>query len=54
MSNALHWASSINAADTVSTAYGHGRIAVIDPRDVAAVAATVLTTDGHAGRTRTC
>jgi len=30
---------------------GDGQITLIDPHDVAAVAATVLTTDGHQGRT---
>jgi uncharacterized protein YbjT (DUF2867 family) len=30
---------------------GSGRIAMIDPRDIGAVAAIVLTTAGHAGRT---
>jgi uncharacterized protein YbjT (DUF2867 family) len=30
---------------------GSGRIAMVDPRDVGAVAAAVLTADGHEGRT---
>ncbi|MEU4344449.1 NAD(P)H-binding protein [Nocardia sp. NPDC023852] len=49
MSNALHWADSIRDHDTVYAPFGQGRIAVVDPHDVAAVAATALTTDGHAG-----
>ncbi|MGO4647556.1 SDR family oxidoreductase [Nocardia sp. 2YAB30] len=53
MSNALHWADSIRDHDTVYAPFGQGRIAVVDPHDVAAVAATVLTTDGHAGETYT-
>ncbi|WP_378730338.1 SDR family oxidoreductase [Nocardia brasiliensis] len=51
MANALHWAGSIRNQDSVFATYGHGRIAVIDEDDIAAVAATVLTTDGHDGRT---
>lgn len=51
MANAVHWAGSIREQDTVFAAYGHGRIAVIDEDDIAAVAATVLTTDGHHART---
>jgi uncharacterized protein YbjT (DUF2867 family) len=51
MANALHWAGSIRKQDGVFTAYGHGRVAVIDEHDIASVAATVLTSDGHDGRT---
>ncbi|MEU5761248.1 NAD(P)H-binding protein [Nocardia sp. NPDC047648] len=51
MANALHWADSIRHQDSVFAAYGHGRIAVTDEHDIAAVAATVLTSDGHDGRT---
>ncbi|MET9026308.1 NAD(P)H-binding protein [Nocardia sp. NPDC004168] len=51
MANALHWADSIRNRDSVFAAYGHGRIAVVDEHDIASVAATVLTTDGHDGRT---
>ncbi|GAA5094959.1 NAD(P)H-binding protein [Nocardia iowensis] len=51
MANALHWAGSIRSQDSVFAPYGHGRIAVIDEDDIASVAATVLTTDGHDGRT---
>lgn len=49
MSNALHWADTIRTQDTVYAPYGNGRNAVIDPADIAAVAATVLTTPGHEG-----
>jgi (4-alkanoyl-5-oxo-2,5-dihydrofuran-3-yl)methyl phosphate reductase len=50
MSNALHWAGTIASHDTVYQPYGDGRVALIDPRDIAAVAATVLTRPGHDGR----
>lgn len=50
MSNALHWAGTIRARDAVYAPFGQGRIAVIDPRDIAAVAAVALTTDGHDGQ----
>ncbi len=50
MSNALQWAATIAGHDTVYHPYGDGRVALIDPRDIAAVAATVLTRPGHEGR----
>ncbi|MEV6772067.1 NAD(P)H-binding protein [Nocardia sp. NPDC051030] len=53
MSNALHWAGSIRDHDTVYAAFGQGRIAVVDPRDIAAVAAVALLGEGHDGRTYT-
>ncbi|WP_433658938.1 SDR family oxidoreductase [Nocardia sp. CA-128927] len=53
MSNALHWAGSIRAHGAVYAPYGQGRIAVIDPRDIAAVAKVALTTDGHDGQVYT-
>ncbi|WP_225725113.1 MULTISPECIES: SDR family oxidoreductase [unclassified Nocardia] len=49
MSNALHWAGTIRETDTVYAPYGQGRIAAIDPEDIAAVAAATLTEGGHAG-----
>jgi uncharacterized protein YbjT (DUF2867 family) len=39
--------------DTVATATGDGRVAMIDARDIAAVAAAALTNPGHAGKTYT-
>lgn len=51
MSNALMWASSIRAQGAVFAPYANGRVAVIDPDDIAAVATTVLTTPGHTGQT---
>lgn len=50
MSNALMWADTVASHDTVYAPYGAGRTAVIDPRDIAAVAATALTQPGHQGR----
>ena len=49
-SNALQWAGTIADHDTVYHPYGDGRVALVDPRDIAAVAATVLTRPGHEGR----
>jgi (4-alkanoyl-5-oxo-2,5-dihydrofuran-3-yl)methyl phosphate reductase len=46
-SNALRWVGSIKAQGTVFQATGDGKVAVIDPRDVAAVAVTALTRGGH-------
>jgi uncharacterized protein YbjT (DUF2867 family) len=50
MSNAAMWSDTVRSHDTVYAPYGAGRTAVIDPRDIAAVAALVLTTPGHDGR----
>jgi len=50
MSNALQWADSIRADRRVEHSYGEGRAAPVDPRDIAAVAATTLTTPGHEGK----
>jgi uncharacterized protein YbjT (DUF2867 family) len=49
--NALEWVSSIDEEGFVLDAIGPGRAAPIDPADIAAVAARVLTEDGHEGRT---
>ena len=48
-SNALWWRDDIKAGK-VTDPYGQGALAVIDPDDIARVAATVLTEDGHAGK----
>lgn len=53
MSNALHWAPGIRAADTVRAPFGQGRIAVVDPADIAAVAVKALVEQGHSGRVYT-
>lgn len=52
-SNTLAWASDIRAASPIPNLFGAGRQGVIDPTDVAEVAAEVLTTPGHEGRTYT-
>jgi uncharacterized protein YbjT (DUF2867 family) len=52
-SNALWWLPSIKAEGVVRDPVGPGRVASIDPADIAAVAATVLTQEGHAGQTYT-
>jgi uncharacterized protein YbjT (DUF2867 family) len=49
-SNALYWIGSIKAGGAVYQPMGDGALAVIDPRDIAAVAARVLTTPGHEGK----
>jgi uncharacterized protein YbjT (DUF2867 family) len=51
MSNALEWAPTLAAGGYVLDATGPGRHAVIDPADIAAVAAVTLTTEGHGGAT---
>jgi uncharacterized protein YbjT (DUF2867 family) len=48
--NALEWAPAIRAGGHVLDAVSPGRYSVVDPADIAAVAALVLTEDGHAGR----
>jgi uncharacterized protein YbjT (DUF2867 family) len=53
MSNALRWAAQIRAGDTVREPFADVRVAVIDPADIAAVAAAALTTGEHPGRTYT-
>ena len=50
-SNTLRWAGPIKAQGTVFTAYAEHRSAVIDPRDIAAVAAKALSSAGHERRT---
>jgi uncharacterized protein YbjT (DUF2867 family) len=50
-SNALQWAPQLRAGDLVRAPFGGVRVAVIDPFDIAAVAARALTSAGHEGRT---
>lgn len=56
-SNTLSWADAVRAGQPVPNPSGDGEQGVVDPRDVAAVAAAVLTADvnsgGHDGRTYT-
>jgi uncharacterized protein YbjT (DUF2867 family) len=49
MTNLLMAADQVRVGSLFAPA-GDGAIAMIDPRDVGAVAAAVLTSDGHAGR----
>jgi uncharacterized protein YbjT (DUF2867 family) len=49
MTNALEWAPTIRAGGYVVDATGPGRHALIDPADIADVAALALTEDGHEG-----
>lgn len=51
MSNALRWVSTIRSQGAVFEPVGDGKAPLIDPVDIAAVAANVLTTSGHEGRT---
>lgn len=48
-SNALRWLPQLRAGDVVRAPWPDVAIAAIDPADIAAVAATVLTAPGHAG-----
>ena len=48
-SNALRWRPQLQAGDVVRAPWPDVRIASIDPADVAAVAATVLTRPGYEG-----
>ncbi|MFI0897504.1 SDR family oxidoreductase [Streptomyces sp. NPDC020983] len=50
MTNALDWLPTIREANYVLDPVGPGRAAPIDPADIAAVAALVLTTGGHEGK----
>ncbi|GAA2200820.1 NAD(P)H-binding protein [Streptomyces bangladeshensis] len=49
-SNALAWAESVRAERTVYAPFGEVALPVVDPADIAAVAAAALREDGHAGR----
>ncbi|MEU3301612.1 NAD(P)H-binding protein [Streptomyces sp. NPDC006678] len=54
MSNTLEWAEALRAgSDTVRAPFAGARSAVVDPRDIAAVAALALTGSGHEGRAYT-
>jgi uncharacterized protein YbjT (DUF2867 family) len=53
MQNLLRFAPTIAAHGTFVGALNRGKVAMIDVRDVAAVAAVALTTTGHAGRAYT-
>ncbi|MGW4410743.1 SDR family oxidoreductase [Nonomuraea sp. NPDC004702] len=46
-SNAYAWASSVKASRTIAAPFGEVGLPVIDPDDIAAVAAAALTQPGH-------
>jgi uncharacterized protein YbjT (DUF2867 family) len=52
-SNALRWAQPIRTGNPIPNTTGTGAQGVVDPRDVAEVAARVLTSDDHPGRVLT-
>ena len=52
-SNALRWAPEVRAGRPVPNTTGDGAQGVVDPRDVAAVAVRVLTTERYDGRVLT-
>jgi uncharacterized protein YbjT (DUF2867 family) len=53
MQNILRSATAIAAQSVLVAAMQAGKIAMVDARDVAAVAVAALTSDGHAGKTYT-
>jgi uncharacterized protein YbjT (DUF2867 family) len=50
MSNTFEWRDQLRAGDVVRAPFADVPIAVIDPYDIASVAAAVLTGAGHAGQ----
>jgi uncharacterized protein YbjT (DUF2867 family) len=50
MSNALRWRDQLEAGDVVREPFADVAVAVVDPADIGAVAATALLADGHEGR----
>ncbi|MGV9312863.1 SDR family oxidoreductase [Streptomyces sp. NPDC003691] len=50
-SNAFAWAESVRTKRTVFAPFGDVALPVVDPADIAAVAAAALREDGHSGRT---
>ena len=50
MSNALRWRDQLKAGDVVREPFANARVAVVDPHDLAAVAARALLDTGHEGR----
>lgn len=51
MTNLLMMAEHVRSTGQLSVPTNNGRVAMIDPRDIGAVAATTLTTAGHTGHT---
>lgn len=50
-SNALQWAESVRSSRTLSAPFGDVGLPLVDPSDIAAVAAAALVNASHAGRT---
>lgn len=50
MSSALRWLPQLRAGNVVREPFAGVPVAVIDPHDIAAVAAVALHSDGHEGR----
>jgi uncharacterized protein YbjT (DUF2867 family) len=51
MSNALRWAAQLRAGDVVRAPFAGVRVAILDPYDIAAVAAAALLAEGHGDET---
>jgi len=51
MSNALRWTGQLSQGDVVRAPFAGIPVAVIDPRDIAAVAVAALLGEGHGGQT---
>jgi uncharacterized protein YbjT (DUF2867 family) len=51
MTNALRWAGQVRAGDVIRAPFPEVPIAVVDPADIAAVAAVALRSPGHEGQT---
>jgi uncharacterized protein YbjT (DUF2867 family) len=51
MSNALRWRDQLHEGDMVREPFANAPAAVLDPHDIAEVAASALRADGHEGRT---
>ena len=53
MSNTVQWVPQLAAGDLARAPFAGVAVAMIDPYDIAAVAAAALTSDGHGGRVYT-
>jgi uncharacterized protein YbjT (DUF2867 family) len=53
MSNTVQWVPQLAAGDLIRAPFAGVAVAMIDPYDIAAVAAAALTSDGHGGRVYT-
>lgn len=50
MTNTVWWRDTILGAGSIFVPTGSGRVGFVDPADIGAVAAHVLTTEGHSGQ----